>query len=53
MAAVIAEELAKKEPTPAKHFEICEVCIPKLVDDGGLFFKLTCSLDYGKGQTGD
>ena len=53
VAAVIVQDRAEIEPSPADDLQIGEVFLPKLIDRGGFVFELVRSLDYDKGWAGD
>ena len=53
VAAVIVENRAEIEPTPAQYLDVGEVGLPKLIDRRGLVFELTGGLDHDEGWAGD
>ena len=53
VAAVIVEDRAEIEPTPAQNLDIGEVGLPKLVDGRRLVLELIGSLEDDEGGTGD
>ena len=48
---LIIEDGREIEPALADHFEVDEVCLPKLIDCCGFVTELIRSLDDGEGQT--
>ena len=53
VAAVIVQDRAEIEPTPAQNLEIREVGLPELVDGRSFVFELICRLDDDEGGAGD
>ena len=53
VAAVIVQDRAEIEPTPAQYLDVGEVGLPKLIDRSRFVFELTGCFDDDEGRAGD